>query len=264
MVFLFTTLACQEVDSARRQTAETGETAETGDSGTTVPACGEEDSPQRYCASCAAWADAHPGDVVDAIRLQTPAGGTLSAACELTRGGGGWTLLATNAWGGGWTPLAIVDGSSFGEPSLTDDFKSPLVSQLPFTDLMFENDAMYAVYAGIDRGTRAYRDFSASVPVHNCGIDTPWVWPMTEGDLAGDYVCETSLYMHAADWEGGVRPCEDSEWTLGPVWSVWSKDHGCPLNDPRSASFIEDKWDENPWGDRDPARTNQPLRMWAR
>ncbi len=227
-------------------------------------ACGSPNSPQRYCSSCAAWLEMYPDSISGPATLGLADGTTASTLCQMARAGGGWTLIGTNAWGGAWTAGAAVDRTAFGVPSLAADFKSVLASKLPFSDLMFENDLMYAAYAGVDDGTRAYIDFSASVPLYNCGIDTEWTWPMTEGNFADKLLCEPSLYIHAADWEGGELPCADAEWMVGPVWSTWNKNRGCPLNDPRSASFIEDKWDMNPWGDHDPDVVNLPLRMWAR
>lgn len=178
--------------------------------------------------------------------------------------GGGWTLAGTNAWGEEWSPESVLTADLFGAADLDAAYRGEGFTVLPFRDLLFENDEMYAAYDDVGDGTSSYYNFQLTVPEDNCGIDTPYEWEMTEGTLEDIVLCRTSLYINVKDWEGGVRPCDDWESASGPAWSGRNKDGGCPLNDPVGSCFAVDWWDYNPWGDHDPEVANLPLRMWVR
>lgn len=229
----------------------------------TAPACGRADSPQPACASCAELLATLP-DTPDGPATLQPADAPLDTWCDMTTAGGGWTLVGTNAWTGAWNNDTVIDGSPFGSVSLETDFKSEGFASVVFADLLFESGDEYAVYPGVGTGTSSYHAFQETVPLHNCGLETDYEWLMSEGTLADADLCNTNLYIHPIDWEGGLIPCGDSEVATGPAWSGQNKDLGCPLNDPRGTSYIEDPWDYNPWGDHDPAVPNLPLRMWVR
>lgn len=230
-------------------------------------ACGEAAGAPRWCSSCAAIQRAWP-DAADGLYTlqpdETAAAAPFDTFCSFTGAGGGWTLIATNAWRGAWTEESILSAEPFGDPSLTADYKSPAFSSVLFADLRFETGEEYAVYAGVGDLRSDYHTFQAAVPLHNCGVETGYEWPMTEGNLTDPDLCSTDLYIHPIDWEGGLLPCADSEIATGPAWSGQNKQLGCPLNDPYGTSFIVDPWDLNPWGDHNPAAVNVPLRMWVR
>ena len=159
--------------------------------------------------------------------------------------------------------LAGVDTTTFGPVTKNEDFKSAAFSLVSATDLLFETDIEYAVYLDVSDGS-PYQVFQSTVPLHNCGVDTEYEWAMSEGTMTDPDLCDTNLYIHPIDWEGGLIPCGDSESATGPAWSGRNKELGCPLNDPVGTSFVQDPWDLNPWGDRNPDVLNHPLRMWVR
>lgn len=253
------------IDTSRTDTADDTANDTSQDTAVAPGACGMEASERRWCASCAQILEEYPETLDGPVVIQTLGSSiTFHTWCEMDLAGGGWTLVATNGWGGEWDERNILTDSTFGEPSLSEDYKGRGFIAVPFRDLLFENDVEYAVYSDVGDATAAYQDFQEGVPVDNCGIDTDYVWPMTEGTFEDPDLCEPGLYINVRDWEGGLIPCGDNESARGPAWSTQNKDLGCPLNDPRSSSFILDEWDYNPWGDHDPATTNLPLRMWVR
>lgn len=258
-------LACTApgVDKPDETGAAGSDTDTGGETDTNPPACGAESSERLYCGSCAELLAVWPGSADGPATLDV-GGLVLDTFCEMTTSGGGWTLLGTNTWTNVWNNTTVLDTSVFGAASLTEDFKSEAFSSLAFSDLLFETDLEFATYVGVGDGRLDYQAFQQTVPLSNCGIDTIYEWEMHEGTLEDPDLCGTNLYIHPIDWEGGLIPCGDTEVAVGPAWSGKNKDLGCPLNDPRGTSFIEDPWGYNPWGDHDPAPPNAPLRMWAR
>lgn len=214
--------------------------------------------------SCAELLAVLPDTPDGPVTIELADGTRWETYCEMDLAGGGWTLAGTNSWEGGWTEENVLTDELFGTASLTSDYKGPGFSLLPFSDLLFENDTEYASYDDVGDGTTSYKAFQDTVPIDNCGINTDYVWQMTEGDFADPDLCETALYINVKDWEGGLIPCNDSESAPGPAWSTKNKDLGCPLNDPLSSCFAVDYWDYNPWGDHVAETLNQPLRMWVR
>lgn len=233
------------------------------DTGTPVYACGETAGAPRWCVSCAAIGRMWPDALSGPYTIQ-PTDTAFGVYCDFDRAGGGWTLLATNTWGGAWTEERLLAADGFGDPSLTADHRSAAFAAMPFTDLLFETTAEYAAYVDVGDGDASYLAFQAAVPLHNCGVGTEWEWPMAEGTLSALNLCDTNLYIHPTDWEGGLLPCADAESASGPAWSTSNKELGCPLNDPEGSTFIADPWALNPWGSFDRFTPNAPLRMWAR
>ena len=163
--------------------------------------------------------------------------------CEQEEYGGGWTLIAVNQNGSGlWTPNNVRDTTIFGELFI-DDYKSDAYSSLPFTDLMFTDETLFAIYEGVDNGSQSWQDFSANVPHHNCGSTDGYSWPMTQGNFSGGLLCNNNLYLHPVDEDGGANytcTADFSVYTVnasGPAWSV-GINSGCPLDDVAGSSFI--------------------------
>ena len=52
-----------------------------------------------------------------------------------------------------------------------------------FTDLMFTDEILYAIYEGVSDGSMVYFEWSASIPRYNCTPQSGYEWPMTQGNL---------------------------------------------------------------------------------
>ena len=163
--------------------------------------------------------------------------------CEQTEYGGGWTLIAVNQSGSGfWNPNNVRDTTNFGELFL-EDYKARAFSSLSFTDVMFTDEILFAVYENVGDGTQSWQDFSSDVPHHNCGSTDGYEWVMTQGNFGGGLLCNTNLYLHPVDEDGGTNtPCtaDYSSYTnnaSGPAWSA-GINSGCPLDDVAGSSFI--------------------------
>jgi hypothetical protein len=162
--------------------------------------------------------------------------------CDQTVFGGGWTLVGVSETSSaGWGADEITDDSGFGSVSLTDSYKGEVYATVPFTDLYFTDGTLSAVYDGVSDGSLTLYDFQASVPQENCGSSDGYRWSMTDGDLAGGALCDTDLYMHPQDEDGGSNAACDPEQLYadhgtGPTWSVANND-GCPLDDPSGSGF---------------------------
>ncbi len=163
--------------------------------------------------------------------------------CEMDAYGGGWTLLATNG-GSGWSDTVFLATTTIGSASLTSNYKGNAWFVMPFTDLMFTDSTMHAVYEGVDSGSQSFYDWQLSIPRYNCGSTDGYSWPMTDGDFASSDLCETDLYMHPIDEDGGVNGICDAAFVnagnaTGPTWSS-GNNNGCPLDDPNGTGWIND------------------------
>jgi hypothetical protein len=213
--------------------------------------CDDDDEGQRWCLSCADLSAR--GEVVEGINLLTTADGDdYGALCD-----GAWTLIATNTRGGDWNPANATDDTDFGTPSETTEFKSRAWSSAPFEDLRFVNDAGYAQYDGVGDGQLPWWQFQVTVPAGNCGVNTQYEWPLSEGTLAGPGLCSTSLYINVSSWYYGDS-CYGSYPSFGPSWNVNSH-YGCNLNLPHATGWLNDDLGYSPLG-----KNEGPIRMWVR
>jgi len=165
--------------------------------------------------------------------------------CDQGTSGGGWTLVASNAGTGSWSSTTVTNGTTFGAADDSAyDYKALAFSAVPFADVMFDDGAMYAVYEGVGDGSESWLSFSDSVPEPNCGTTDGYEYAMTDGTLSSGSLCNTNLYVHPIDWDGGSNASCSETYTYannaaGPAWSA-SNNNGCPLDDPSISGFVSD------------------------
>jgi len=206
--------------------------------------CGRP-SAQRDCAGVLAAGESEG----DGYYLVVPGlGGPLEVWCDMTTGGGGWTLLLTSSDDGlhSWTMDASAALGT--DPTLVGsvcaphrDFKSPLWNALQFTDLLFVHrpSDTWARYDAVGDGTADLGAHIESIPYPVCYEDeAPAGHAMTDGTIeAGTGLCSTDLYFNPGDHEYGAAGCAELDSnayngaTYGPAWSR-DGNHGCPLDDP--------------------------------
>ncbi len=232
---------CQHVAAAA------GSPCGTGTCGQGV--CSPGADPSSAVTSCKALLAAAPASA-DGIYWIDPDGavGPISAAqtqCRMSLGGGGWTLVAMVADDGQatWTwakrQLWTTDLLTIGSATVAGkDFRSPLMNQLPFGDLLFvhEPSTVWAAYANVGDGKQALGQKIAAVGGPVCWTPAQG-WPQTAGTLAaGGTLCSTKLYMNADDHDGKAT-CGDNEQSWGPTWSV-NLNNGCPFDDPGQSGSL--------------------------
>ena len=115
--------------------------------------------------------------------------------CEQQAYGGGWTRYGTNDPNASlWNATNIRDDQGFGALD-GDDYKSELAAAgILFTDLMFTDEILYAIYEGVSDGSMVYFEWSASIPRYNCAPQSGYESKMTQGNLVVDVVHHQSVY----------------------------------------------------------------------
>ena len=217
--------------------------------------CDDADATTVNCDSC--LETLHNGlSIGDGLYTIRPATTDYAVYCSMSWDGGGWTLIAMNAWGGTWTEDLIDSGAPFGTIGL--DYNGLGFAQVTFTDVLFSNTVMYAQYDAVSDGSAPWLDFQTRIPAQNCGVDDGYGYPMTDGNLAGTNLCDTNLYVNVIDLDGdSVCANGDDEEAHGPAWSTY-RDIGCPLDDPAFSSFINNDYGQLPFG------SDTPLYFWVR
>ncbi len=203
--------------------------------------------------SCLDILTKEPGSVSGVYLIDTdgPSGfQAYHAHCEMERDGGGWTLVIVSADDGHdtWTwnnhDLMTSDTFLVGTPYvLSEDYKSPALHLLDFTDLFFahEPSGVWAAYAGVGGGSSDVGSFMEGLVFPQCNLQAGY--PMTAGDLTtlGTNLCSTDLYFHAGDYDGNesaVDSCQNittssmhDTASFGPTWNG-TNNSSCPMDDP--------------------------------
>jgi len=134
----------------------------------------------------------------------------------------------------------MISASDFGTPT-GGDYKAIAWRSLLFTDIMFHDNILFAVYEGVGDGNTSWFDFQSTVPLWTCAGNTPHVYTMTDGNFNGN-LCSTNLYLNAIDNDGGgSNYCypygQYSDNSYGPTWSTLNNGSYCPLDDPGTNTF---------------------------
>ena len=223
--------------------ANDGEAASSAASASvTVGACpyGEASScPATSCAELASLGYGSDGR----YWIDPDAAGAFEAWCDLSIDGGGWTLVSVTSDDSAdtWTYTSRrywdLDSTTFGTlDDLDADYKSVAMHRQSMEEVLVVHypSSTWATYPGVGDGSSAFAAVIASYGDEYCWRDGRG-FDMGAGSLvASGGLCDTDLYLNAADHDGGGGSCTCADCVshaFGPSWNVDNGD-GCPFDDP--------------------------------
>lgn len=238
----------------------------------TLPVCGDgllhegieecDDGNNVYgdgCHKCVAGNVSSCGDLhaldpslIDGIYPIELSAGPIDVWCNMSTGGGGWTLvlISSDDDEDTWTwnnraKLTNGDTSPVGEfGSFGLDFKSPAYHEIALSDLLFVHapSGVWARYDGVGNGSEDLGTYIGGLQQTYCGNASEvahTLHPSSTLTLSG-LLCDTNLYFNLGDHEDGEEACEDaddfSSPTFGPAWNTEAND-SCDFDDPPTASL---------------------------
>jgi hypothetical protein len=206
--------------------------------------------PNALPTDCADLLAANPGAPTGVYMIDLDGAGPLpktEALCEMSIGGGGWTLVFTasdddvDTWT--WNNRASLSEGPFtvGDANEADfDFMSPAYHNLALSDLLFihQPSAITAIYADVGNGDSTLGEIIQAEGSPVCDFNLGGNgYPLTGGTLTtSGMLCDTDLYFNLGDHEMDLNSCMDfgsgsNSATYGPVWNA-TKGAGCPFDDP--------------------------------
>ncbi len=209
--------------------------------------CDDADPLRSHCISCLALKASY-FDEGDGVYTIDPTGGDpFDVICETVMYDGGWTHVASVDWDGDWKEIKLLDERPFGILLYEEQgYKSRAWSEVVFTDMLFVNADMHALYRSVGDGSESLQAFQSTFPFNNCATTR---YPLSDGDLNNPDLCHTDLTFHPKDQDGGIYgACVEgnaeyyADDGVGPTWSM-NNNHGCPYDDPyQSGLLIDHVW----------------------